>query len=432
MRRLCSIAPFPLARASLLALLGAGILSSAPAEAKRIFVPRQHKRLQAAIDAASPGDTVWVSAGTYRGPFALKKRLVLFGEAGPESTILDGGDTTRVLHIENVSHAAVLGFRIQHGKSPGGGGIYCLRDTLLVIGSCDIRFNWEGGIAGWKCTQLQIADTEISENKGSGILANDSRLQLLRVKLRRNHGSAGGGISLVSSEIMMARDSAFEENRADEGTGGGVNAESSIARFLNCSFRGNSSAVSGGAIAGRDSSELRIRQSRFTENHAATGGAVLADRSEIGVDLSIFDKNRATAAGCAVQIIGRRTSGVNPLIYGNTFYRNGAVAEGGAMFVQDVSPEIHHNIFVVDSTAKNKAVLELRGSPRYDCNLLHTLGGSAAVGPSANTLVGDPLFCDAEQGDFHVRDLSPAILSPCGKIGALGKGCASFRPVPSR
>ena len=403
------------------------------ADARRIFVPRDHKNLQGAIDAASSGDTVWVAAGTYEGPFVLKKQLVIFGDGGSESTILDGGDSVRVLHIEGVQRASILGFRIQRGKAPGGGGIYCLHDSLLQIGSCDIRSNWESGVAAWQSDLIQIVDTEISENKGSGISANGSKLQLTRVTLRENRGFSGGGLSLVSSDLLVARDCTFDRNRADGGTGGGLNADSSSARISSCTFSGNTSAVAGGAIAAVDSSILTVRKGRFTSNRAASGGGILVDHSSLLIDYSIFDKNRATAAGAAVQILGRKTAGVNPILNNLTFYRNGVDGQGAAIFIQQVSPEIHHSIFVVDSTERNKAVLVLDGAPRYECNLLHTLGGAPpGATPSANTLVADPMFCDPENGDFKVRDLSPALLASCGKMGALGKGCASFRMLPGR
>lgn len=417
------------ALAALATLFLVGPLTPTPVDAKRLFVPRQYKRLQAAIDAAAVGDTIWVSPGTYKGPFVLKKRLVLFGEGGPTETILDGGDSVRVLHVEGVVRGGIYGFRIQRGKAPGGSGIYCLRDTTFAIESCDIRSNWEAGVAVWQSV-IRIADSEISENKGSGLTASDSEMKIFGVTFRSNHGSTGGGISLVHSVIQLATGCLFEDNRADGGTGGAANAENSLLAFMNCTFKGNTSAVAGGALAATDSADLRIRSSVFTANRAATGGAVLVDHAALMLQTSIFNRNRATAAGAAIQILGRRTAGVNPSVYGNTFYRNGADAEGGAIFAQEVSPEIVRNIFVVDSTAKNKAVLELKSAPRYECNLIHTLDGPGDR-PSGNTVAGDPAFCDPEKGDFHLRDLSPALVTSCGKIGALGKGCVSFKMAPS-
>ncbi len=417
-------------RVAILAVL-AGMLLPAAAQAKRIFVPRQHKRLQAAIDAASPGDTVWVAPGTYRGPFVLKKRLVLFGDGGPSKTILDGRDSVRVLHVEGVTRGAIYGFRIQHGRAAGGGGIYCLRDTSFTIGSCEIRSNLEAGIAVWKSGLIVIGDTEISDNKGSGLTASESKLQLAEVNFRKNKAPSGGGMAFVSSELTVARNCLFENNRADDGTGGGLFAESSTISLLNCNFRGNTAAAGGGGLAVIDSSELRLRSSLFTENRSNTAGAVLTDHSAADIQISIFSKNRATGVCSALQILDRKVSGVNPLIVGNTFYRNGTDGEGAALFAANVSPEIIRNIFVVDSTGKNSAVQGLKGAPRYECNLIYATDGKGPP-PSGNTIVGNPMFCDPEKGDFHVRDLSPALLTSCGRLGALGKGCTSFRILPSQ
>jgi predicted outer membrane repeat protein len=419
-------------RIILLAVLVLTTLTPYRAEAKRIFVPKQHKRLQAAIDAASKGDTIWVAPGTYFGPFVIKKRIVLFGDEGPEKTILDGHDSVRVVHVEGVSGFAILGFRIQNGKAPGGGGIYCLRDSILLIGSCDIRGNWESGVSLWKCGSVQIGDTEIASNRGGGVIASESKLTLLRTNFRDNHAPTGGGLSLVGADLNIAKDCLFESNRADDGTGGGIFAENSPVRFMNCTFRRNSAASGGGAVAVLDSSELRIRQTVFEHNSSSTGGALLTDQSYLDVQTSIFDRNRSTAAGAAVQVLGRRTPGVNPVISSNTFYRNGTGAgPGGSIFAEGISPEIKRNIFVIDSTDKNVAVFEMRSSPLYECNLVQVVDGPPPK-PNATTFVGNPAFCDAEHGDFHLRDLSPALLAPCGRIGALGQGCATFRLLPSQ
>ena len=398
-----------------------------------MFVPSEHKTIQAGIDAASAGDTLWVASGTYPGPIVLKKNLTLFGDGGPDGTILDGGDSVRVLHVEGVKNAALIGFRVQRGKAPGGGGIYCLRDTGFVVTGCDIRSNWESGVAIWQSWGISIADCDIRENQGSGVSVNNSIIYILRDKFVGNRGVAGGAMSFVSSQLIRPiMDTKFEGNRAEGGTGGAINADSSIVRFGACLFKDNSSSVAGGAIAAMPGSQAWLARTRFTGNHAATGGAVLADHATLNVVQCTFDKNRSAAAGTAVQILGRRLAGVNPIISNSTFYRNGASTGGGAaIFCQEASPEIRRNIFVTDST--NVAVTQLQSSPLYECNLVHTLEGRP-VGPlpSANSLVGDPHFCDPENGDFKVRDLSPALTSPCGKIGSQDKGCATFKLIPSR
>src|SRR5262249_18496876 len=160
-----------------------------------------------------------------------------------------------------------------------------------------------------------------------------------------------------------------------------------------------------GGVAVRDSSEIKVRSTLFTANRANTAGGMLADQSWVDIQLSIFAKNRATMAGAGLQILGRRTPGGNPLIANNTFHRNGVDSEGSSIFTQDVSPDIVRNVFVVDSTSKNQPVGGFKGVPRFECNLIHLMDGMP-LQPSPNTLTGNPLFCDAENGDFHVRDLS--------------------------
>ena len=120
----------------LVLVVASSLLSPHRADARRRFVPKEHRSLQAAIDAAAPGDTLWVSAGVYRGPFTLKKPLVLFAEDGPESTFLDGGDSVRVLHVEGLKGGSIIGFGIRGGKAVAGGGIYDVRDTALVVDYC--------------------------------------------------------------------------------------------------------------------------------------------------------------------------------------------------------------------------------------------------------------------------------------------------------
>ncbi len=430
-----ALVPCPRSRGSLLSTLAlillAGTLAPHVALASRIFVPRAYKSLQTAIDSARAGDTVWVAPGTYFGPFVIKKRLVLFGDGGSDSTILDGKGNARVLHVEGVGRASILGFRIQNGKAPGGSGIYCLRDTALMIASCVIKNNWETGVASWQCSPIQIADSEISDNHGTGVTASDSRMQLVHVNLRRNEGPSGGGLALTNSELL-ARNSLFEENRAMGGTGGGIYSEDSQIIIQSCTLRGNSAAAGGGGIAGRDSTILRIRSTLFAGNHSSTGGAILTDRSSIDVSGSIFSKNRSVAGGSAIHLLGRRFADVNPQLNNNTFYRNGVlVADGSDIFAIDVAPEIIRNIFVVDSTEKNRPVIGTRGVPRYECNLVYAYQGTIRP-PTSTTLMGNPSFCDAEKENFHLRDLSPALVAPCGVIGAEGKGCASFRLVPSQ
>jgi predicted outer membrane repeat protein len=421
-------------RAAAFCLALAALLSAAVpnAEAKRFFVPQDHKTLQKGIDAASDGDTIWVAAGTYAGPFTMKKRLVLFGDAGSDNTILDGGDSVRVLDIEGVKGAAIIGFTIRRGKANAGGGIHCVRDSSILFAGCKFEKNWESAISAWQSADLNMRELFFIENKGSAVSLNFSTVVMRMCSFTRNSGYAGGAISFVnSSPVLPIRQCAFEENRAEGATGGAVNADSSDVLIGDSQFKGNTAKVAGGAIASMNGSRLGLSRILFYQNNAAASGAVHVDKSSLNVGICVFDQNRAIALGSAIGIVGRGLANINPLIQGNTFYKNSSDNEGAVIWAEQVSPEIRKDIFVVDKGQKIAA--GINSSPLYQCNLIHDPSGEAiSTLPSADTLVGDPLFCGAESGDFYLKDLSPAVLATCGPIGALPKRCTSFKLAPSK
>lgn len=414
-------------------VVAAGLLAPSSADAKRRFVPKEHKTIQAAIDASAPGDTVWVAAGIYRGAITMTKPLTLFADGGPDSTILDGGDSTRVLHVEGVKGGALIGFGIRGGKSPAGGGAHLLRDTTFTISSCKFARNWESAIAAWSCDGVMVFDCDFEENKGSAIQFNRSHGYIARSRFYRNEGTGGGAIALSHSQLAGSFTRCdFEENRATSTVGGAIFADSSRFVMSECRLVRNRSSVAGGAIAGVGRSHFSVSRSVFRENRAAQGGALHSDQSLLLVGYTIFDRNQATAGGAAIGMVGRIDANINPILRSNTFYKNSTNGSGATVFAVKTSPEIERNIFVVEGK-EQLAVAGLESSPRYVCNLIHDpSGGAIGSLPSADTFVGDPLFCGAADGNFDLRDLSPALRAPCGPIGARKQGCSTFQLQPSR
>jgi len=87
-------------------------------------VPDPWPSLQAALDAALPGDTVLVAPGVYYGNFLWPDRagIDLLSEDGAEVTILDGLQTETVLGLYSAAidtTTIVRGFTITHGKVGG-------------------------------------------------------------------------------------------------------------------------------------------------------------------------------------------------------------------------------------------------------------------------------------------------------------------------
>ena len=79
---------------------------------------------QSEIDAASDGDTVHVSSGTYYENLNFfSNNITLIGE-NSENTIIDGGGTGSVVTFNNVSGLVIDNFTITNGNNFNGGGIY--------------------------------------------------------------------------------------------------------------------------------------------------------------------------------------------------------------------------------------------------------------------------------------------------------------------
>lgn len=88
--------------------------------AHRLDVPRDYPTIQAAIDAAKPGDTVNVSAGIYRESLAMRPGICLLG-AGAKRTLLDGGNQPRsVIDLSGAPGSLVAGFTIRGSAQAGG------------------------------------------------------------------------------------------------------------------------------------------------------------------------------------------------------------------------------------------------------------------------------------------------------------------------
>ena len=106
-----------------------------PASADTIYVPTDYPTIQQAIDAANPGDTVFVWNGTYyegNGVNISEDRITLQGEDANTTTIHGMWTAEKVVNVSG-DYVSVSGLMVT-GSSRSGSGIY-------LSGSCNCRLS---------------------------------------------------------------------------------------------------------------------------------------------------------------------------------------------------------------------------------------------------------------------------------------------------
>ena len=155
--------------------------ASAAAWSATIRVPSEHATIQAAINAASTGDSILVAPGTYVENLDTRgKPLVLRSELGPASTIIDGGGQARVLNVSG--GGTIEGFTIRNGYDYSVGGGICVRGAApTAILDNVIEANAVG---------------EFDVGTGGGIFCSpETNVRISGNIIRGNYaGDSGGGI----------------------------------------------------------------------------------------------------------------------------------------------------------------------------------------------------------------------------------------------
>ncbi|MFH1690472.1 MAG: right-handed parallel beta-helix repeat-containing protein [Candidatus Eisenbacteria bacterium] len=371
------------------------LLLAAPALPAVIYVDESgggdYLTIQEGINAAAHNqDTVLVAPGTYSGPLNRDldfqmKRITLRGVAGSDSTTIDCQEAGRGFDLWEDWGSVVEGFTVVNGRafwSPSddgrGGGMRCdtafptIRDVVFQDNEADgggaALYCYGGGNEVMLSDCLFLGNTTI--NYGGAVLCVDSSVYLADCQLLGNDAESGGGIA-VDGWATLVR-CAISGNTAVESGGGAF--VSGDATFVDCVFAGNS--ATGGA-----------------------GGGVCADGNPDGAVL-LLD-------GCT--------------LYGNSSPNAGALA---SCFPNSVTVT---NSVLAFSDAGGAVECMLGSIPTVaHCCVFGNAGGDSLCGDYHDNIFEDPIFCDAEGGDYMVHADSPCL--PEGNpwletIGAYGQGC---------
>lgn len=147
------------------------IVSGIEVNAAVLSVPSEHKTIQDAINAASSGDTVQVSAGTYKEQIKLKEGVTLKGE-GYEKTIIDGGKKDGNV-VKGANDSVIEGFTIKNSGTIGMHGATMDASIRIESASMGIKnnriVNNNVGILLFHSPASLISNNIIEMNRNDGI-----------------------------------------------------------------------------------------------------------------------------------------------------------------------------------------------------------------------------------------------------------------------
>ncbi|MCP4833725.1 MAG: hypothetical protein GY895_03080 [Phycisphaera sp.] len=279
-------------KSELIVGLMATALGTTMSTADTLIVPSEFPTIQAAIFAASDGDTIAVQPGEYsESIFVVGVELEIVAVGGPGSATIDSANAGPCVSINGVGSAGTVldGFVVRNGASRTLGG------GLLIAGV--------DGVSIRNCT----FQTNHSDEDGGGAgVAEDATASFTDCIFEGNTAANdGGGLCILANGGFTVERCRFVDNMAG-GDGGGaqVGATSTLEedesppRIINSVFTGNSAEVSGGGAfiisAGLSCPTFPcyvggVYGCTFSRNTAEFGGGVDGGAAFVGAPLSVVN-----------------------------------------------------------------------------------------------------------------------------------------------
>jgi hypothetical protein len=402
--------------------------------------------LQSALTAASSGDQIWVTAGSYTpttgsdrsASFTLKNDVALYGGfAGTETLLSERSWTANVTtlsgdigtagnasdnsyHVVTGATGATLdGFTISGGNaspSGSGGGIYnaAASPTLsnLII-SGNAAADGGGGIYN-NASSPTLTDITISNNQaiyGGGMYNHDaSNAVLTNVIVSGNNATGnGGGIFNQNNSSPTLTNVILSGNTANQG--GGIFNNVSSPTLMNVMISGNT-GNSGGGMYNTTMSSPMLTNVTFTGNSSTGGGGILNNGGSPTLTNVIISGNTANNYGAGIANWNNSSSTLtNVTISGNW----SGLADGGA----GIDNYNGSRIFIRNSIIWGNRINTSASSIYNNTNASATVSYSLVEGGYSGTgnLNSDPQFVSpvaatsdpTTTGDYRLQISSPAI-----------------------
>lgn len=336
----------------------------------------QYSTVQAAADAAKPGDNVRIAAGTYSGGLTIKKS----GSPGKYITFYGQGGMAVLKGANGLALGAQSWLRFDSVTVAGSGrfGVYAYEAHDLVFRNFGVDGSQDGGLVLLNTANAVIDGCDIRGTNARGTSADHEAISLgdgsrdIEVKHCRVHDNGEEGIDVKYTENarITIHDNVSSNNR---GPNIYVDSASDVQIYNNVVSSTKNNTKAGIALAVEDYSETRKLDNIKVYNNVSYGNA------QSGLSFWV----ESTGVISNVQIIN------------NTFYGNarGAISFDGDQYV---------------------GVNILRNNIYAEGNVTHS------AFTSDHNVSGDPGFVNPRAGDFHLQ---------AGSVKAIDQGSAASAPA---
>ena len=418
------------------------------------------------VNVTFKGNNAIYGGGVYNRSYS---DIILENATITQNTASFGGGVVNWLNTSPEFNNVV----ISNNHADAGGGMYNYSNANPALNDVEISENhaWQGSGGGmFNNTSGPVIDGSvisgnISSIDGGGIFSTaNSDITLTDVTITDNAAQNGGGIFSTGGSDATITASTISLNEATTGHGGGMYNYQSVAILDDVIVEANNAAQYGGGIANWNQAPAQLTNVDIISNTAAnaaglfnydnspalltyvhisnnsttgTGGGIYNYKNSPSVlNYVIISNNTAIAGGGGIynreasnaiitsSIIFSNTAqygggiynfnDASPILTNVTITGNVATTYGGGMSSDSASPQVRNSIIfgnTADTGENNNNFIFNGANPTFSYSLVEdSEDGWQGIGTDGgNNIDADPLFTDAEDGDFSLVTESPAV-----------------------